>query len=163
PDYTRGELQKLGKYRSVLGVPLMRDGQPIGIINLSRTVVQPFTEKQIEVITTFADQAVIAIENTRLFEAEQASKRELQEALEQQTATSQVLEIISSSPGELEPVFRSVLANAVRICEAKFGVLFRHNDGRFQAAALYGVPPAYADYLEQLGWAPPIGKGVLHQ
>src|SRR5262249_10313424 len=68
-----------------------------------------------------------------------------------------------SSPGELEPVFRSVLANAVRICEAKFGVLFRHNDGRFQAAALYGVPPAYADYLEQLGWAPPIGKGVLHQ
>ncbi len=85
--------------------------------------MRPFTEKQIELVTTFADQAVIAIENVRLFDEVQARTRELTESLEQQTATSEVLQVISSSPGELEPVFQSMLENAVRICDAKFGVL----------------------------------------
>ena len=90
---------------------------------LTRRTVRPFTDKQIELVTTFADQAVIAIENVRLFDEVQARTRELSEALEQQTATSEVLQVISSSPGELEPVFEAMLANATRLCEAKFGIL----------------------------------------
>src|SRR5262249_27847030 len=95
------------------------------------------------------DQAVIAIENVRLFEAEQARTRELAEALEQQTATSEVLRVISSSPGELDPVFQAMLANAIRICEANFGVLFRFEDGAWRAAAMLGVPSAFAEFWQR--------------
>src|SRR5262245_65222698 len=98
---------------------------PIGVLLLQRRIVQPFTAKEIELAETFADQAVIAVENVRLFDEVQARTHDLSEALEQQTATSEVLKVISSSPGELEPVFSAMLANATRICEAKFGVLFR--------------------------------------
>ena len=90
---------------------------------LTRSTAQPFTDKQVELVSTFADQAVIAIENARLFDEVQARTRELSESLEQQTATSEVLKIISSSPGQLEPVFNAMLENATRICEANFGVL----------------------------------------
>src|SRR5262249_55332413 len=124
PEYSLAEPQRLGGYRTHLGVPLLRDGSPIGVILVSRRTVRPFDSKQIELVTTFADQAVIAIENVRLFEAEQQRTRQLTESLEQQTATSEVLRVISSSPGELEPVFQAMLENAVRICEAKFGVLY---------------------------------------
>ena len=109
------------KARTVLGVPLLRDGKLIGVLVATRPTLSPFTDKQIELLTTFADQAVIAIENVRLFDEVQARTRELSEALEQQTATSEVLQVISSSPGELEPVFQSILANATQICEANFG------------------------------------------
>src|SRR5262249_35081208 len=109
--------------RAVLGVPMSREGVPIGVLVLTRSEAQPFTDKQIELVETFADQAVIAIENVRLFEAEQQRTRELTESLEQQTATAEVLKVISSSPGELEPVFQAMLANATRICEAQFGNL----------------------------------------
>jgi GAF domain-containing protein len=135
-------------YRTMLGVPLLREGIPIGVIALVRTKVRPFTDKQIELVTTFADQAVIAIENVRLFDEVQARTRELTESLEQQTATSEVLQVISTSPGELKPVFQTMLDNAVRICEAKFGILFLYDGDSFDTAALVGVPQAYADFLQ---------------
>jgi GAF domain-containing protein len=105
PEYTSWDSQKAGGYRSVLGVPLLREGIPIGVLGLTGSKPQSFSDKHIELVTTFADQAVIAIENVRLFEAEQQRTRELTESLEQQTATSEILRVISSSPGELEPVF----------------------------------------------------------
>jgi two-component system, NtrC family, sensor kinase len=102
--------------RGVLGVPLLREGDPIGVLTITRSTARPFTDRQIELATTFADQAVIAIENVRLFDEVQARTRELSESLEQQTATSEVLRVISSSPGELKPVFETMLANATRLC-----------------------------------------------
>src|SRR5262249_22030623 len=146
PDFTHSEAQKRGGYRTVLGVPLLREGSPIGVIVLTRTAVRPFTDKQIEVLTTFADQAVIAIENVRLFDEVQARTTELTEALDQQTATSEVLKVISSSPGELEPVFRAALANAVRICEAKFGHLQLYKDGAFHLVAEVNTPAELAEF-----------------
>src|SRR5436309_8159592 len=109
----------------MLGVPRLGQGSVVGVMALARPSVQPFTVKQIELVTTFADQAVIAIENVRLFDEVQERTRELTASLEQQTATSEVLGVISSSPGELEPVFDAMLANATRICEANYGILFR--------------------------------------
>jgi class 3 adenylate cyclase/putative methionine-R-sulfoxide reductase with GAF domain len=131
--------------KSHLAVPMFKDDELTGAIVIYRTEVRPFTDKQIELVTNFASQAVIAIENTRLL-------NELRESLEQQTATSEVLKVISSSPGELEPVFHSMLMKAVHICEAKFGVLFRcYDDTAFHAAAWVGVPPAYEQSLRQRG------------
>ena len=124
PEYTASGYQSFG-YRTALAVPLLREGATIGVFVLTRDAVNPFTDKQIELVTTFADQAVIAIENVRLFEAEQQRTRELTESLEQQTATSEVLQVISSSPGDLQPVFEAMLENAVRICDAKFGNIYR--------------------------------------
>ena len=151
PEYELSKAQKFGRYRTVIGAPLLREGTPIGVFGLGRTSVRPFTHKQVELLTTFADQAVIAIENVRLFDEVQARTRELSEALEQQTATSEVLRVISGSQGELQPVFQAMLANAVRICEAKFGVLFRYDGDAFNAAAWLGVPPAYEEFQRQRG------------
>ena len=137
PEYNWSQAQQLGGYRTVLGVPLLRDGIPIGVIIVGRTFVQPFTDKQIELVTTFADQAVIAIENVRLFDAEQQRTRELSEALEQQTATSEVLKVISSSPGELDPVFNAMVENATRLCEATYGHLLLREGFIFRAVAIY--------------------------
>ena len=145
PEYTFAEGQKVGQWRTALGVPLLREGSPIGVLMLTRRAVRPFTDKQIELVTTFADQAVIAIENVRLFEAEQERTRELTEALEQQTATSEVLRVISSSPGELKPVFASILANATQICEAKFANLALVEGGELRMVAMHGAPPAFED------------------
>jgi GAF domain-containing protein/anti-sigma regulatory factor (Ser/Thr protein kinase) len=157
PESRRLALQ-LG-YRTVLCVPLVHAGEAIGVILIRRADVRPFTERQIELVSTFADQAVIAIENTRLFETEQARTSELTEALEQQTATAEVLSVISSSHGALEPVFNAMLANAVRICEAKFGVLFRHDHGAFRQLASVGVPFDYAEYMRQRDdWFHPVGS-----
>ena len=131
----------------MLGVPLLREGISIGVMALTRSMVRPFSDKQIELVTTFADQAVIAIENVRLFDEVQARTRELTEALEQQTATSEVLQVISISPGELQPVFEAMLANATRLCEAKFGILLCMRTARstpsraWRAAALADLSP----------------------
>src|SRR4029077_9390322 len=144
PSYKMIEQAKKGGIRTGLGVPLLREGTPIGVIILQRKAVWPFTEKQIELVATFADQAVIAIENVRLFDAVQQRTRDLTESLEQQTATSDVLRVISSSPGELEPVFQAMLANATCICEAELGMLWRAEGAGFRAVSLHGVPPDLA-------------------
>ena len=142
PEYRATGHQQGAGFRTSLGVPLLREGTTIGVFSLTRDRVNPFTEKQIELATTFADQAVIAIENARLFEAEQQRTHELSESLEQQTATSEVLQVISSSPGDLQPVFAAMLENAVRICEAKFGIITRWDGEALHMLAAYNTPPA---------------------
>jgi GAF domain-containing protein len=139
------DLVDLGGARTVVLVPMLNEGKLIGAISIYRQQVRPFTDKQIELIQNFAAQAVIAIENTRLLNELRERTDDLSEALEQQTATSEVLKAISSSPGELQPVFQAMLQNAVRICDAKFGVLnLCENDG-FRAVALHDVPEVYAE------------------
>ena len=151
PEYTfPPEGQKLGDYRTVLAVPLLREGNPIGVIVLIRRTVCPFTDKQIELAGTFADQAVIAIENVRLFDEVQARTHELTEALEQQTATSEVLQVISTSSGELEPVFETILANAVRICEATFGNMYLRDGEVFRIAAAHNTPPPLLEHRRRV-------------
>ena len=130
--------------RAALGVPLVRDGQVFGVVNLFRTTPAAFTQKQIELAETFAAQAVIAIENTRLL-------NELRKSLQQQTATADVLKVISSSPGDMKPVFEAMLINALHICEAKFGHLLLYDGERFHAAHLHDVPPAYREYWQKHG------------
>ena len=137
---------------------------------MSRATVDPFTQQQIELVTTFADQAVIAIENVRLFEAEQQRTRELSEALEQQTATSEVLQVISSSPGELAPVFQAMLENATGICGAKCGLLYRLEGRAFRAELQIGVSPN-VEFIQQKAiepapatpsWSHPASKQIVN-
>ena len=146
PEYTFRDIARVGDFRTIVGVPLLREGVPIGVFALQRATVRPFTETQIKLVETFADQAVIAIENTRLFEAEQQRTRELSESLEQQTATSEVLQVISSSPGDLQPVFGAMLENAVRICDAKFGNIYRWGGDALHLVASHNTPTAYAEH-----------------
>ena len=122
---------------------MRKENEVVGIIAIFRQEVRPFSEKQIELVTNFAAQAVIAIENTRLLNELRQRTDDLSEALEQQTATSEVLQVISRSPGELEPVFAAMLSNATRICEAKFGTLYLREGDAFRAAALHNAPPAF--------------------
>src|SRR6516165_4611603 len=145
PEYTGPTISlTMGKTRTVLGVPLLRDGLVMGTLTLLRQRVEPFSERQIEVVQTFADQAVIAIENVRLFDEVQAKTRDLEESLHQQTATSEVLQIISSSPGDLTPVFDKMLENATRVCGAEFGSMYLVEGDSLRQAALYNVPAALA-------------------
>ena len=146
--YTGGTLAKLAGARTLLAVPMLTDVELVGAIIIYRQEVRPFTDKQIELIKNFAAQAVIAIENTRLLSELRQRTDDLSELLEQQTATSEVLKVISSSPGGLEPVFQSMLANATRICEAEVGNLFvREGDG-FRAVAVHGKSD-YADWFRR--------------
>ncbi len=139
------ELAQQFGHRTTLGVPLLVENKAIGCLLVRRTVVEPFAKNQIALLKTFADQAVIAIENVRLFEEAQQRTRELTDSLEQQTATSEVLKVISTSPGELEPVFHAILENATRICEAHFGVLSLYEGDAFRVVAMHNAPPAFAD------------------
>src|SRR5262249_43846136 len=134
-------------YRTMLGVPLLREGIPVGVIALVRTKVRPFTEKQIELVETFADQAVIAIENVRLFDEVQAQKRELSEALEHQTATSEVLNVISRSPTNAQPVFDAIVQSAGRLCEAIFSVVWLYDSDLLRVAATHNFTPEVLDIL----------------
>ena len=136
---------ELGKFRTVLAVPMLKDDELIGVITLNRQEVRPFTDKQIELVKNFAAQAVIAIENTRLLNELRQRTDDLSESLEQQTATSEVLKVISSSPGELEPVFKAMLENATQLCEARFGNLVLYENDAFRMAAMHGAPPEFAE------------------
>ena len=132
----------LGNQRTMLGVPLVRDDALIGVITLARSRVEAFSEKETGLVATFADQAVIAIENMRLLSELRQRTTDLSKALDQQRATSEVLQGISSSPGELEPVFQAILAHATRLCEASYGAMWLKEEDRFRNAAFYGALPA---------------------
>jgi len=150
-----------GGIRTLLIVPLLKENDLIGVVGIYRQEVRPFTDKQIEVVQNFANQAVIAIENTRLLNELRQRTDDLTEALEQQTATSEVLQVISSSPGELESVFQAMLANATRLCEAEFGNLFLREGDAFRVVALHG--PATAAYVEWYRREPVIKLAdILH-
>jgi signal transduction histidine kinase len=152
-EYPQGAAlaQRLGA-RTILSTPLMREGEAIGAIMIRRDEVRPFSDKQIGLLETFARQAVIAIENTRLFEDVQARTRELSVALQRQTATSEILGIISASPGKLKPVFDAILERARDLCAARFGHLLLFDGQTLRPAALHNVPPAYAEFWHN---APP--------
>ena len=151
-----GTAARLGGARSTVAVPMLKDDALVGAIVIYRQEVRPFTDKQIKLVQNFAAQAVIAIENTRLL-------NELRESLQQQTATADVLKVISSSPGDLEPVFQAVLENATRICEAKFGTLFLRDGDLFRVVAAHGAPAAYREMLfhAAIRPGPDTGLGML--
>ena len=133
------------------GVPLMRERIPIGVFVLMRRTVQPFTDKQIELAETFADRAVIAIENVRLFETEQQRSRELTESLQRQTATADVLKIISRSAFDLRAVLQTLVESAARFCDADNVTIIREKkDGGFYTAEAYGYSREFMDYIKNV-------------
>src|SRR6266700_2304675 len=146
---------ELGGIRTLLQVPMLKQNEVVGVISIYRREVRPFTEKQVALVTSFASQAVIAIENARLL-------NELRDSLEQQTATSEVLGVISSSPGKLEPVFQTMLSNAARLCDASYGVLWLCEGDTFRAAALHGpLPKEFAERVRR-GLSPGSATGLAH-
>ena len=147
PQYEKKQDAKVGNVRSMIGVPLIREDEPIGVIALARGRVEPFVKSEIELVTTFADQAVIAIENVRLFDEVQARTKELSEALEQQTATGDVLNVISRSPSELEPVLDTIVKTAARLCSAEYSFIVRCGDDRCHLVAANRVEADHIQYL----------------
>jgi GAF domain-containing protein len=141
PQYAMPDYQFIANNRTMLGVPLLHQGAALGAITLWKTRVEPFTEKQIELITAFADQAIIAIQNVRLFEAEQERTHELTESLEQQTATSKVLEVISRSAFDLKAVFETVAESSVRLCGADRAFIYRFDGELLRMVVAYNAPP----------------------
>ncbi|HXV11086.1 MAG TPA: GAF domain-containing protein [Burkholderiales bacterium] len=135
--------------RTLLGVPMLRENVPIGVIALWRTAVQPFTDKQIELITTFADQAVIAIENVRLFRELETRNKDIAEALEKQTATAEILRAISASPTDPQPVFEAIVRNAVALCGSLFANVFRYDGELLHYAASHNTGPGYVELLRE--------------
>src|SRR6204780_4317916 len=160
PEYAEKDEARVGNVRALLGVPLMRNGEPIGAFALGRAEPVPFTQRQIDLVTTFADQAVIAIENVRLFDEVQARTRDLSEALMQQTATADVLKAISRSAFDLDTVLETLIATALRLCDATYGEIFRrHGDFYRYAASRMNVDPAYLHHERAAEIAP--GRGTL--
>ncbi|MGH8699196.1 MAG: GAF domain-containing protein, partial [Burkholderiales bacterium] len=159
PDYdprTLAVLKAAAPYRTYLGIPIVRDGIPVGAIGCGRREVKPFTAAQIELVKTFADQAVIAIENVRLFKELETRNRDLTESLEQQTATSEILRVISSSPTDIQPVLNTVAESAARLCESLDAVIWRLDGDRLLPAAHHGAIP-----LGPIGeFALPLARGT---
>jgi len=155
PDYTRHDAQRMAGYRTALGVPLLREGNVAGVIFLTRTKPQPFTQKQIELITTFADQAVIAIENARLFNEVQAKTRDLEESLQQQTATADVLKIISRSSVDLKTVLDTLVETVARLCNADQAVMWRRRDDLYHVVAWHGLSVEAKEFVV----AHPVASG----
>jgi GAF domain-containing protein len=149
PELAQTPTAQVG-HRTVLSVPMMREGAPIGVITVARARVEPFSDRQVELLQTFADQAVIAIENVRLFTEVQEKNRDLSEALEQQTATSDILRAISSSPTDVQPVFQAVIENAVRLCGGVFGRVFRREGQTISLAANQNFPDDARDFPRPL-------------
>ena len=154
-------------HRTILTVPLLREDEALGALSVRRTEVRPFTDKQIELVTTFADQAVIAIENVRLFDEVQARTEELSESLQQQTATAEVLKTISRTAFDLHRVLETLLDNAVRICGAKHGMVFRYDGECCRAAAAYNAPPGSLELWERTpiraGRGTTVGRALLER
>ena len=156
-DPIRAAAVELGGVRTFLVVPMLREGTIVGAMSIYRQEVRPFTERQIELVTHFADQAVIAIENARLLNELRQRTADLTEALEQQTATSEVLRVISSSPGDLQPVFTTILENAARICDANFGNVYLWDGDAFHLVAAHNTSRAFADTRKRAPFRPNTG------
>jgi len=162
PDCSEEQLEiaRAGQFQTVLAVPLLRAGEPIGVIVLLRTKVAPFSKRQIDLVSTFADQAVIAIENTRLFEEVETRTRELSEALEYQTATGDVLNVISRSKFDLQPVLDSIVQTAARLCACDMATIRRREGDEYVQLAAYGLPDEYAEFSRSASWHH-AGRGSL--
>src|SRR5262249_7537311 len=166
PPYLEGNprlvaLADLGGARTTVGVPMLKEDALLGTITIYRQEVCPFTEKQIELVTNFAAQAVTAIETPRLLNELQQRTADLSEALDQQTATSEVLGVISSSSGELQSVFDAMLANATRLCDAKFASLFLSEGDQFRRVGLHNAPAAFAEYWSRTPLVRPSPESAL--
>jgi signal transduction histidine kinase len=159
PDGALKQAQKLGQYRTVVVVPMMREGTPLGTFTLWKTEVAPFTDAQIELVKTFADQAVIAIENVRLFDEVQARTRDLSESLQQQTATADVLKVISRSTFDLQAVLDTLVQSAARLCDADSAAIHRPKGDAFPYVASYGYSREYDQYLRDHPIVP--GRGSV--
>ena len=154
------EYQRLGGHRTNLGVPLRREGETIGVFTLTRQIVQPFTRRQIELVETFADQAVIAIENVRLFDEVQARTEDLRESLQQQTATADVLKVISRSTFDLQVVLQTLVELAARLCEADKATITRQRDGTFYRSESFGFSREFMDHVRDIPVVPDRGSAT---
>src|SRR5437899_3629900 len=159
-EYEHGHLARVIDFRSVLVVPTLRDGLPIGTINVHKAEPGPFTDKQVVLLQTFADQAVIAIENVRLFTELEARNGELRVALEQQTATSELLKVIGRSTFGLQPVFETLAENSVRLCEAERAFIFRFDGRLLRVVAAHNASPERIAFVENNPVAPGRGSAT---
>ena len=158
PEYTYGA-KTAEAIRTILGVPILKGDELLGVMMIYRLEVRPFTDKQIALVETFADQAAIAIENVRLFDAVQQRTSALSEALEQQTATSDVLNVMSRSTFQLQPVLDTIVQTASRLCDAEFALIFRLQDGEYHLAAANNATAIFVQHAATNPIAP--GRGSL--
>jgi PAS domain S-box-containing protein len=167
PDFTSLDYQRLGKYRAMLGIPIMREGRVEGVFSLAKPEPGPFAPRQVQLVQTFADQAVIAIENARLFEEVQERTRDLSESLQQQTATADVLKVISRSAFDLQAVLDALVKSAVQLCNSDSGIIRRREGELFPVAATFGLTEEQRDYFAHYSRKPDrgsvFGRAILEE